>query len=156
MELLYDLTVWHWLGFGLLLIAVEVFGVGGYFLWLGVAAITTGLLLATYQALGHGFSWHWQVTFFSCLSVVTASLWWWRLKARPLSGEPVLNNRGQHLIGQAFVLCEGISEPGGVGRVKIGDTTWRVTGDMASTKELVRVTAVRGTTLIVTTDMSSG
>ena len=41
-ELLEQMNHWHWLAFGLLLLAAELLGTAGYFLWLGISAILVG------------------------------------------------------------------------------------------------------------------
>ena len=54
------------------------------------------------------------------------------------SDNPNLNERGAQLIGQTAILADPISN--GMGRVKIGDTTWRVKG--GDTKAGAKVTVV--------------
>ncbi|OJI55067.1 hypothetical protein VV1062A_02631 [Vibrio vulnificus] len=45
-ELLDGINHWHWLALGLALLAVELLGTAGYFLWLGLSALLVGLLLS--------------------------------------------------------------------------------------------------------------
>lgn len=45
-NLLDGITFWHWLAFGFVLLAVELLGTAGYFLWLGLSALLVGALLA--------------------------------------------------------------------------------------------------------------
>ena len=44
-EWLWPFTAWHWLAFGLLLIAGEALIAGFVLMWFGVGAIATGIAL---------------------------------------------------------------------------------------------------------------
>ena len=41
-EFLQDLNFWDWLALGTVLLILEVFGAGGYLLWVGLAALILG------------------------------------------------------------------------------------------------------------------
>ena len=73
--------------------------------------------------------WSWQVQFllFAALSVVFA-LAGRRFYARDnhASDEPLLNRRGESLIGRTATLAEPITE--GRGRIRLDDTWWAVMG----------------------------
>ena len=131
---LQHLSFWDWLAFGTLLLILEVFGAGGYLLWIGVAAASVGVL--TY--LMPGLPWALQFVLFGVLSVLTAVLWWRRQRsaAKP-SDQPGLNRRGSELLGRQFVLHEAIS--GGRGKIKAGDSLWLVTGPDLPAGSAVRV-----------------
>ena len=45
MEYLQHLSFWDWLAFGTVLLILEVFGAGGYLLWIGLAAAGVGALV---------------------------------------------------------------------------------------------------------------
>lgn len=45
-SLLDGITFWHWLALGFGLLAVELLGTAGYFLWLGLSALLVGILLS--------------------------------------------------------------------------------------------------------------
>lgn len=123
MEYLQHLSFWDWLAFGTVLLILEVFGAGGYLLWIGLAAAAVGLL--TY--LLPDLPWAWQFFAFALLSLLTAVFWWRRQRsaAKP-SDVPGLNRRGSEFLGRTFVLHEAIV--GGRGKIKAGDTLWLVTG----------------------------
>lgn len=134
MEYLQHLSFWDWLAFGTVLLILEVFGAGGYLLWIGLAAAAVGLL--TY--LLPDLPWAWQFFAFALLSLLTAVFWWRRQRsaAKP-SDVPGLNRRGSEFLGRTFVLHEAIV--GGRGKIKAGDTLWLVTGPELPAGREVRV-----------------
>jgi membrane protein implicated in regulation of membrane protease activity len=60
---------------------------------------------------------------------------------------PGLNRRAEQLIGSEAALDEPIEN--GVGRIRLGDTVWRVRGPDLPAGEKVRVVAVEGALLDV-------
>jgi membrane protein implicated in regulation of membrane protease activity len=141
---LQDLSFWDWLGLGTVLLILEVFGAGGYLLWIGVAAAGVGILTYILPAL----SWELQFLSFAALSVLTALYWWRRQRSvQRKSDQPGLNMRGSELIGQTFVVQESIIN--GRGKIKVGDGVWMVVGPDAPAGDRVRVTAQDGTILHV-------
>lgn len=144
MEYLQHLSFWDWLAFGTVLLILEVFGAGGYLLWIGLAAAAVGLL--TY--LLPDLPWAWQFFAFALLSLLTAVFWWRRQRsaAKP-SDVPGLNRRGSEFLGRTFVLHEAIV--GGRGKIKAGDTLWLVTGPELPAGAEVRVTGQDGVLLKV-------
>lgn len=144
MEYLQNLSFWDWLAFGTVLLILEVFGAGGYLLWIGLAAAAVGLL--TY--LLPDLPWAWQFFAFALLSLLTAVFWWRRQRsaAKP-SDVPGLNRRGSEFIGRTFVLHEAIV--GGRGKIKAGDTLWLVSGPELPAGAEVRVIGQDGVLLKV-------
>lgn len=144
MEYLQNLSFWDWLAFGTVLLILEVFGAGGYLLWIGLAAAAVGLL--TY--LLPDLPWAWQFFAFALLSLLTAVFWWRRQRsaAKP-SDVPGLNRRGSEFLGRTFVLHEAIV--GGRGKIKAGDTLWLVSGPELPAGREVRVTGQDGVLLKV-------
>jgi membrane protein implicated in regulation of membrane protease activity len=141
---LQDLSFWDWLGLGTVLLILEVFGAGGYLLWIGVAAAGVGILTYILPSL----NWETQFLSFAVLSVLTALYWWRRQRSvQRKSDQPGLNMRGSELIGQTFVVQEAIIN--GRGKIKVGDGVWMVVGPDASAGDRVRVTAQDGTILRV-------
>ncbi len=141
---LHDLSFWDWLGLGAVLLILEVFGAGGYLLWIGVAAAGVGVL--TY--ILPGLSWEVQFLLFAVLSVLTALYWWRRQRSvQRRSDQPGLNMRGSELIGRTFAVHDAIVS--GRGKIKVGDGVWMVTGPDTPAGELVRVIAQDGTILQV-------
>lgn len=148
-ELFSSLLFWHWFAFGGILLLLEMVAPGAIFLWPGFAAIAIGLLTFVMPTL----PWTLVVPLWAILSVMTAFGWRaYRIK-NPVPVDPVastLNQRGTQYIGRQFTLAKPIVN--GIGEVKVDDTIWKVVSDtdlmIGST---VRVTAVEGTSLRVTT-----
>jgi membrane protein implicated in regulation of membrane protease activity len=73
-----------------------------------------------------GFGWQLQIVLFLVLAVIFV------LAGRRVFGssdrqdEPLLNRRGDQLVGQRATLAEPIVN--GRGRIRINDTTWRIKG----------------------------
>jgi inner membrane protein len=138
------LSFWDWLALGTALLILEVFGAGGYLLWVGMAAATVGVL--TY--LIPDLSWEVQLLLFGLLSVLTALYWWKRQRsAVRASDQPTLNLRGQELIGKTFVVHEAIV--GGRGKIKVADGVWMAKGPDAPAGSRVRVIGQEGVVIQV-------
>ncbi len=135
-----NMTHWHWLVLGVVLIVVEVFTPSAFFLWLGLSAGGVGILLWLMPAL----QWEYQFVIFSVLSVVSVVGWRIYLKKHPIKTDsPVLNRRGEQYIGRIFALEEPIIN--GVGKIKVDDTTWKVAGEDLPATAKVRVVGIDGT-----------
>ena len=109
---------WHWLVFGLVLVAGEVVAPGGfYIIFFGTAAILVGLLSAVGAA---GPLWV-QLLLFSVLSV--GSLWYFRsrLMARFQRGSP--GGPVDALVGQSCRTL-GALAPRGTGKVELRGSAW--------------------------------
>ncbi|WP_439860559.1 NfeD family protein [Pseudomonas sp. MBLB4136] len=143
-QYLQHLSFWDWLAFGTLLLILEVFGAGGYLLWIGMAAAGVGVLTYLFPDL----PWAVQFLLFGSLSVLTAVFWWRRQRtaAKP-SDQPGLNDRGSELLGRQFVLHEAIS--GGRGKIKAGDSLWLVSGPDLPAGSTVKVIGQEGVLLKV-------
>lgn len=144
LDFFQHLSFWDWLAFGTLLLILEVFGAGGYLLWIGVAAAGVGAITYVLPAL----PWSLQFILFAVLSVLTAVLWWKRQRtaAKP-SDQPGLNSRGSELLGRQFALHEAII--GGRGKIKAGDTLWLVAGPDLPAGSTVKVISQNGVILSV-------
>lgn len=150
MDFLQHLTFWDWLAFGTLLLILEIFGAGGYLLWIGIAAACVGVLSYLFPEL----PWAWQFFLFAILSVLTAVFWWQRQRsAGKPSAQPGLNRRGSELIGRSFVLHEAII--GGRGKIKAGDSLWLVSGPDLPAGTPIRVVGQDGVLLRVEADSSN-
>lgn len=147
-ELLSQLTAWHWLILGVVLLGLELMTGSTYILWPAVSALAVGLLLFIAPAMG----WEMQMMLFFLLSIATLVLGRTHLQRLVKGGEPSsLNDPGQALVGRQV---EAVSDfTGTEGRVVVGDTQWsaRMTSGTAKAGELLRVEAVQGATLIVGT-----
>lgn len=139
-----SLGAWAWIILGLLLIGVELLAPGIFFLWLGLAALATGMLDALL-----GLSWQTASIIFALLSVAAVVLGRWvtRSGTRPEAQSALLNQRGQALVGRVFTLETPIKD--GEGRIRVDDSSWRVTGADRFAGAKVRVVRVEGSTLVV-------
>lgn len=135
------IAFWHWWVAGLLLLTLEVFVPGAIFLWMGIAAFVVGLL-AWVLPLG----WQAEFVIFGVLSVV-AFVAWRKYRPPPVSDQPTLNRRGQSFVGRGFTLAEPIVN--GVGKLRVDDSQWRISGPDAPAGTQVRVVEIDGTTLKV-------
>lgn len=144
MEYLQNLSFWDWLGLGTVLLILEVFGAGGYLLWMGVAAAAVGVLTFIIP----GMHWTLQFLLFAVTSVLTALYWWRRQRTvnRP-SDQPGLNMRGQELIGRVFIVQSAVVD--GRGKIKVGDGVWLVSGPDTAVGGQVRVVGQDGAILRV-------
>jgi len=143
-DYLQNPSFWDWLGLGTVLLILEVFGAGGYLLWIGVAAAAVGILTYIIPVM----SWEVQFLLFAAFSILTG-LYWWRRQRSVLrtSDQPGLNMRGSELIGRTFVVHDAIV--GGRGKIKVGDGVWMVVGPDTPVGDRVKVIAQDGTILKV-------
>lgn len=135
---------WGWLILGLLLIGGELLAPGIFLLWLGLAALVTGAVVGL-----TGAAWQGALLVFAALSL--ASVLAGRALTRRKGEEPDiaagLNDRGRQLIGKVFTLEATMA--GGEGRIRVGDSSWRVTGPELLAGTQIRVVRVEGATLVV-------
>jgi membrane protein implicated in regulation of membrane protease activity len=124
-----------WLVAGLALCAAETFVPGAFLIWIGLAAVALG-----------------AVEFFVAIELTPALLLFAalvvvfvfigrRVYGSLDSGAPPLPlSRAHALIGKEFYLDEAIER--GYGRMRVGDSVWRVAGDDLPKGAKVRVVAV--------------
>jgi len=143
-EMLNELVFWHWWILAILLVILETLAPGVIFLWLGIGAGATGLVLLAQP----GMAWEFQLMVFAVLSVcsgIAGRIW---IARRPLeTDEPNLNRRGSQYVGRVFTLDDPIVN--GVGKVKVGDSHWRISGEDMPGGSQVTVGDVEGATLKV-------
>ena len=140
-----ELGPWNWMVLGFVLLALEILVPGVFLLWIGIAAIIVG---AASLALWDAGFWIWQVQVLVFLALSLACAYAGRriMAGRgESSDQPLLNRRGQQLVGKVATLAEPIRD--GRGRVQLGDTMWRVSGPDLPAGTRVRVTAAADTDL---------
>jgi membrane protein implicated in regulation of membrane protease activity len=134
---------WVWLTIGVLLAGLEMLAPGVYLIWLGLAAIVTGVL----TGLLH-LSLPVQVIDFVFLSLIIAFSARRFLRESPIvAADPLMNRRGARMVGQTAVVVQAIED--GSGRVHFGDGDWNVRGPDVAAGERVRITGSDGATLLV-------
>jgi membrane protein implicated in regulation of membrane protease activity len=132
-----ELGSWTWWIIGLALLILEIILPGVFMLWFGIAAMIVGTVSLM---IGESAIWSWQVQLiaFAVLSLASAIIgrkYWYNV--HPDTDQPHLNERGEQMIGKVSVLMEALEN--GAGRIKLGDTVWRVVGPDLPAGSKVRV-----------------
>lgn len=111
-----QVTYWTWLILATIFLALEFAIPGVIFLWFGVAAIVTALIVAIGPQLG----WETQFVLFGVLSLISAYFGRRYVKWRPVkSQDDTLNRRGEQYVGRVFEVVQAIEN--GEGTVRVGD-----------------------------------
>ena len=137
--LIEQLGVWLWIIGGFVLLLLELLIPGVFLLWIGIAAIVTGAIaIIAIGPAADWLVWQTQVAIFLVLSAI------FTVTGRRYANSPSedasggrLNRRGEALIGRTATLIEPIVN--GYGRVRIGDSSWRVAGPELPAGSTVRV-----------------
>lgn len=132
-----------WASVALVLIAAETLIPGAFLLWLGfaAAAVWAVLFFVPMEPL-------WQVITFVVLAFVSVGIYVKFVRGQEKeSDQPLLNRRGEQLVGQVFLLDQAIVD--GRGRLKIGDAFWVAEGPDLPQGQRVRVIAARNMSLQV-------
>jgi len=137
------LSALAWLVGGAALCAAEALAPGAFFVWIGAAAAIVG-----------------AINYFVAMSVTAQALLFGALVVALIligrrvygsldaSPGPLPQSRAHALIGADFFLDEAIVH--GFGRIRVGDSSWRVAGDDCPSGAKVRVVAVEdGSVLLV-------
>lgn len=132
-----------WLGVGILLCIAEMLLPGVFLMWIGIAALLTGV--ATFiLPLGFGL----QMLVFALLGITSVYFGRrWTASNAIASDDPMLNDRMARLIGQHVTLVEPIVD--GEGRAQVGDGQWNVRGPDAPAGTRMTVTGSSGSILTV-------
>jgi membrane protein implicated in regulation of membrane protease activity len=142
-DLVISLGVWNWLILGALFLALELFAPGAFMLWLGIAALAVGLVSFVID-----WSWQAQLVAFAVTSLALVPVYrHFAPKVERPTDSPLLNRRSESYVGRVFTLESPIVD--GVGRVRIDDTVWRVTGPDRAAGSRVRVVRAEGAHLFV-------
>jgi membrane protein implicated in regulation of membrane protease activity len=150
MQTIAELGAWNWMILAAILFVLEIMAPGIFFVWFGLAAGITGLIVFRYD-----LSWQWQLIFFCGLSLASVLLAAKYLRKHPLESErPLLNERATRHIGESHDLIDPIVN--GRGSVKIGDSIWRVTGPELPSGARVTVVGADGSLLKVVAAGTAG
>lgn len=135
---------WAWVVLGLILIGAEMLAPGVFMIWLGLAALLTGLVVGL-----SGLGWQGASLVFAGFSLVAVLVGWTLTRRRREEPETAqgLNDRSRGLVGKVFRLEATMQ--GGEGRLRIDDSSWRITGPELLAGSEVRVVRVEGATLVV-------
>ena len=133
---------WLWAIGGVLLLIAEVIAPGFFLLFVGAAAVLTGVFTLLFDlALGP------QLILFAVYSTLAVMIGK-RFYAQP--GTPdhqLLNDPGKRMIGKSVLVVDAVDEH--KGRVRVGDGEWSARGGPASPGDRVRITGVEGNCLLV-------
>jgi len=139
-----DIIYWHWLILAVVMIILEMLIPGAYFLWMGVSAIFVGALMYVFPEMVFLV----QILIFAVLSVISVVMYKSYRKKNPIvTDEPALNRRGEQYLGRTFTLEGPIVN--GEGRIKVDDSTWKISGADMEAGASVRVIAIEGSILKV-------
>ena len=135
------LSALAWLVGGAALCAAEALAPGAFFVWIGAAAAIVG-----------------AINYFVAMSVTAQALLFGALVVALIligrrvygsldaSPGPLPQSRAHALIGADFFLDEAIVH--GFGRIRVGDSSWRVAGDDCPSGAKVRVVAVEDSSVL--------
>ena len=138
------LEYWHWWIFAGVLLILEIFAPGSFFLWMGVSAGVVGGLLFVFP----GMDWKLQWGVFAVFSVASILAWRYYLRTHPTeTDQPALNRRGEQYVGRTFTLAEPIVN--GIGKIHVDDSTWKIEGNDCAAGSKVEVVGVDGVILKV-------
>jgi membrane protein implicated in regulation of membrane protease activity len=135
---------WLWLIGGVLLLIAELIAPGFSLIFIGAAAIATGIL-----SLALGFPVALQLGTFAVLAFLAARVGSRRFYASRYdhSADPLLNDRAGRLLGKVVVVVTAVDAHGG--RVRVGDSEWSARGGPAAPGERVRIVDIEGNCLKV-------
>jgi inner membrane protein len=143
-ELFQHVDHWSWWILAVVLLVLEAFVPGTFFMWMGISAGVVGFLLLLIPSMG----WDYQIAIFAVLSVTAVIAWRKYQSKHPVeSDQPKLNRRGEQYVGRTFTLEEPLVN--GHGKIRVDDSTWRIVGEDCDTGSRVKVTGVDGVLLKV-------
>lgn len=132
-----------WLTVGVALCAAEMVVPGVFLMWLGIAALLTGLA-AFLLPIGVAI----QLVLFAVLALVCVFFGrrWTGSNVIP-SDDPLLNDRLARLVGETAVTVTAIID--GQGRIRVGDSEWLAQGPDMPAGTRAKITGSRGQTLLI-------
>src|SRR6188472_1428345 len=134
---------WLWMIGGVLLLAAEIVAPGVFLVWIGIAAVVTGLFAVLF---GIGIAG--QLGLFALYSILAVLVGRRVYAVKGIEhSDPSLNNPSLRLVGKRVLVVQPVDEDGG--RVRVGDSEWSARGGPPPPGERVRITGVEGNCLIV-------
>jgi membrane protein implicated in regulation of membrane protease activity len=135
---------WLWLIGGILLLIAELIAPGFFLVFIGGAAVVTGL-----AALLLHLDLPLEFAIFAILAFIAVRVGGRRAYSMryDYSADPYLNDRAKRLLGRVVIAVSPVDSNGG--RVKVGDTEWSARGGPAAAGERVRIVDVEGNCLKV-------
>lgn len=137
---------WLWLIGGVVLLIAEVIAPGFFLVFVGAAAMATGLFTVLF-GLGPAA----QLALFAIYAVIAVMIGRRVYANRTAdSTDPLLNDRAARLVGRSVTVVEAVDDQSG--RVRVGDSEWSARGGPAAAGTRVRITGVEGNCLTVEAD----
>ncbi len=134
---------WLWAIGGILLLIAEVMAPGFFLVFIGAAAVATGLFTLLFDL---GLSAQLGLfAIYSLVAVMAGRRWYAQPDGPPAEG--LVNEPTGRLIGRTVEVVAAIDDHGG--RVRVGDSEWSARGGPAAPGDRVRVASVEGNCLIV-------
>ena len=134
---------WLWLIGGVLLLILEVIAPGFFLVFIGAAAMATGLFTVLFD-LGTSS----QLALFALYAVIAVMVGRRFYANRTAdSTDPLLNDRAGRMVGKVVTVVEAVDEHSG--RVRVGDSEWSARGGPAAAGTRVRITGIDGNCLTV-------
>ena len=121
-DFLGSMTSWHWFALGAALLILEIVTPTFYMLWLGIAAVVTGLVMLVAPSL----HWTWAITIFGVMSVISTILWqafFANHRSQDAVRDLSLNQRTGRYVGRRAVVAESFRN--GRGPILLDDTRWQ-------------------------------
>lgn len=141
---LEHLVFWHWWIFAIVMVILETLAPGVIFLWLGLGAAATGVILLA----ATGLEWQMQLIVFACLSVLSGIGGRRWVKRNPVeTDQPFLNQRGAQYIGNTYTLDRPIEN--GSGKLRVGDSDWKINGANMPAGSRIKIVGTEGASLTV-------
>jgi membrane protein implicated in regulation of membrane protease activity len=135
---------WLWAIGGVLLLIAEIIAPGFFLVFIGAAALATGLFALLFDLglapqLG-------LFAVYSALALLVGRRWYGQPDGPAAGG---VNEPAGRLIGRSVEVVSAVDDHGG--RVRVGDSEWSARGGPAAPGDRVRVTSIEGNCLIVET-----
>jgi len=139
-----NLQYWHWWVFAIVLIILEVFAPGAFFMWMAAAAGLVGALLLVMPEM----SWQMQFIVFAVASIIAILVGRTFFNRKSINvDDPTLSQLESELTGNIYKVEKPIIN--GSGRIQVGETTWKAQGPDCEAGAKVKVVGVQGAVLLV-------
>ncbi len=134
---------WLWLIGGVVLLICEIIAPGFFLVFVGAAAIATGLFTLLF-----GLGIVPQLALFALYAILAVMAGRRFYSNRSEVGQdPLLNDPAGRLVGKLVTVVAAVDEHNG--RVRVGDSEWSARGGPAAVGDRVRITGVDGNCLNV-------
>jgi membrane protein implicated in regulation of membrane protease activity len=121
MEIFTEITAYHWVALGLILLTAEMLGASGFLLGAAAAAFAMGVVAWIVPGLSIPI----QLAIYGAGATVLTIVYFQLFRdAQKKPARPLLNKRAKRLIGHQFKLDKAVEL--GSAKVQIGDTLWTV------------------------------